>query len=130
MHYLYPDGTEMSEELDINTSECLVRKWKKVKQFGEAEWVYEIGQPMVQDFNPSEDLMAPSSKNPIFIRKDSESHFEWRIRNLTYPKEVYSVEIDHNKQEIVMRTTNKKYYKRFDIPDMRRLDIKLEDWAI
>ena len=120
----------MVEELDINTSECLLRKWKRPRQFGEATWEFEIGQPMETAFDPSADFLAPSSKNPIFIRKDSESHFEWRIRNLTYPKEVYSVEIDHNKQEIVLRTSNKKYYKRFDIPDMKRLDIKLEDQFI
>ena len=72
-------------------------------------------------------MLAPSAANPIFLRKDTETRFEWRIRNLPYPKETYSVEIDHNKQEIVLRTTNKKYYKRFDIPDMKRLDMKLED---
>ena len=71
--------------------------------------------------------MAPSSQNPIFLRKDSETHFEWRIRNLVYPSEVYTVEIDHNKQEIVLRTSNKKYYKRFDIPDMKRVGLLLED---
>jgi hypothetical protein len=31
------------------------------------------------------------------MRKDKEDRFEWRIRNLPYPKEVYSIEIDHNK---------------------------------
>ena len=56
--------------------------------------------------------------------------FEWRIRNLKWPKEVYSLEIDHNKQEIVVRTSNKKYYKRFDIPDMRRLSLKLEESSL
>ena len=61
------------------------------------------------------------------MRKDTEKRFEWRIRNLPYPKETYQIEVDHNKQEIVLRTTNKKYYKRFDIPDMKRLGIQLED---
>ena len=64
------------------------------------------------------------------MRKDSDTHFEWRIRNLPYPKEVYSVEIDHSKQEIVLRTTNKKYYKRFGITELKRLDIKMEDQFI
>lgn len=82
---------------------------------------------MQANFDPSSDLLAPSSKNPIFMRKDSDTHFEWRIRNLTYPKDVYSVGIDQAKQEIVLRTTNKKYYKRFDIPDMKRLGLVLED---
>ena len=127
LHYLYPDNTEMVEELDVTSSEVLLRKWKRPKQFGEAEWDFEIGQPMQVNFDPSSDLLAPSNQNPIFMRKDSETHFEWRIRNLTYPKEVYSVGIDHVKQEIVLKTTNKKYYKRFDIADMRRLQITLED---
>ena len=29
-----------------------------------------------------------------------------------------------------MRTTNKKYYKRIDIPDMKRMKIVLEDSAV
>ena len=38
--------------------------------------------------------------------------------------------MDHNKQEIVLRTTNKKYYKRFDIPDMKRIGLTLEESEI
>ena len=30
---------------------------------------------------------------------------------------------DHEKQEIVISTTNKKYYKRFHIPELLRGDI-------
>ncbi len=67
---------------------------------------------------------------PIFLRKDTDERFEWRIRNLKWPKDVYSLEIDHNKQEIVVRTSNKKYYKRFDIPDLRRLKINLEESSL
>jgi len=67
---------------------------------------------------------------PIFIRKDTGERFEWRIRNLKWPKEVYSLEIDEQKQEIVVRTTNKKYFKRFDIPDMKRIGLKLEESSV
>jgi len=35
--------------------------------------------------------------------------------------------VDHNTQDIVLRTTNKKYFKRFDIPDLKRLGIKLDE---
>lgn len=49
---------------------------------------------------------------------------------MKWPKEVYSLEIDHNKQEIIIKTSNKKYYKRFDIPDMKRLKLPLEDSSI
>ena len=40
------------------------------------------------------------------------------------------MEVDHNKQEIVLRTSNKKYFKRFDIPDLKRIGIKLEESEI
>jgi len=36
----------MLEEFDITSNECLLRKWKKTKAFGEADWEYEIGQPL------------------------------------------------------------------------------------
>ena len=75
----------------------VVRKWKRPKQFGDGNWEFEIGQPLETNFDPQSDMLAPSSQNPIFLRKDTESRFEWRIRNLPYPKETYSVEIDHNK---------------------------------
>jgi hypothetical protein len=31
---------------------------------------------------------------PIFIRKDTLDCFQWRIRNLPYPAEVYQLEVD------------------------------------
>ena len=97
LHYLYPDGTEMVEEFDVTSSECLVRKIKKPRDFGEASWQYEIGQA-TEKFNPEADLLAPSTQNPVFLRKDTDARFEWRIRNLPYAKEVYNIEIDHTKQ--------------------------------
>ena len=96
LHYLYPDNTEMVEEFDVTSNECLLRKIKKSRDFGEALWEYEIGQGE-EKFNPESDLLAPSTQNPIFLRKDSQTRFEWRIRNLPYPKETYSIEIDHTK---------------------------------
>jgi protein DPCD len=34
--------------------------------------------------------------------------------------------VDPDKQEIVIRTTVKKYFKRFDVPDLKRMNIKLD----
>mmetsp|Transcript_1389 Transcript_1389/g.923 ORF Transcript_1389/g.923 Transcript_1389/m.923 type:complete len:88 (-) Transcript_1389:535-798(-) len=87
----------MIEELDVKTNEVLVRKWKHPKTFGEGDWEYEIGEP-IKKFDPESDLLAASSSNPIFLRKDTPQRFEWRIRNLVYPKETYIIEVDHNKQ--------------------------------
>ena len=53
--------------------------------------------------------------------------FQWRVRNLNFTKENFQVEIDKPKQEIVIKTLNKKYYKRFDIPDLKRASIALDE---
>ena len=45
---------------------------------------------------------------------------------MNYPKEVYIVEVDEEKQQIVVKTTIKKYYKRIDIPDIKRMGIELK----
>ena len=62
----------------------------------------------------------------MFIRKDTDEEFQFRIRNLSYPSEVYIVEIDAENQVILVKTTNKKYYKKIDVPDLTREGIKLE----
>ena len=59
LHYLFPDQTELAEELDMNTNEVLVRKWKRPKDFGQAEWEFEIGDDGKQ-FNPENDLLSAS----------------------------------------------------------------------
>jgi hypothetical protein len=61
------------------------------------------------------------------IRKDTNKEFQYRIRNLNFPKENFVVECDKTKDEIVIKTLNKKYYKRFDIPDLKRLKIPLDE---
>ena len=45
---------------------------------------------------------------PIFSRKDTERHFQWRIRNLPYPADNYDVSVDHSDNKVVIRTKNKK----------------------
>lgn len=69
----------------------------------------------------------------MFLRKDNFDSFQFRVRNLPYPEDVYSVTIDEEKQEIVVRTSNKKYFKRISVPDMKRNGLKLESdkltWA-
>ena len=128
---MYPDNTELIEELDVNTNEVLVRKWKRPKDNTVGtqqtpEWEYEIGED-TKRFNPETDVMAISDKNPQFMRKDTANRFEWRIRTLPYPKDTYIIEVDHDKQQLVLKTTNKKYYKRIDIPDLKRVQLQIQD---
>ena len=68
LHYLYPDQTELVEELDLNSNEVLIRKWKRPKDKElpaqqVAEWEFEIGED-TKVFNPESDLLAVSDKNP------------------------------------------------------------------
>ena len=55
-------------------------------------------------------------KIPVFTlnRKDSPDSFIWRVRNLTSPECQVIVEVAERK--IVIRTSDRKYFKKFDIP--------------
>lgn len=126
IHTTFPDGAEMVEEYDERTDVLITRKTKRAGVLGrEMQWEYEVGQAPVAAFDPHSDMLRASSSNPIFLRKDTPEHFQWRVRNLPYPADVYSVTVDHEKQQIVVRTSNKKYFKRIDVPDLRRADEKL-----
>jgi len=128
VHTTYPDGSEVVEEFDEKTDILLERRSRRATQLGrETEWVYEVGQAPQQVFDPHSDFMRASASNPIFLRKDTPEHFQWRIRNLPYPSNVYSVTIDHENQDIVVRTSNKKYYKRIQLPDLQRVKLKMKD---
>lgn len=128
IHTTFPDGGEMVEEYDDKTDVLLVRKVRKPSKVGkEGDWVFEVGQATEVAFDPYSDVMRASMSNPIFLRKDTPEHFQWRIRNLPYPADVYSVLVDHEKQEIVVKTSNKKYYKRIQVPDLLRYDLKFQD---
>merc|ERR1719160_1835107 len=99
VHTTNPDGSEMVEEFDERTGVLLERRTRTPTTLGkEGEWVYEVGQAPQRVFDPSSDMLRVSQENPIFLRKDTESHLQWRIRNLPYAPEVYSVTIDHEKQ--------------------------------
>jgi len=131
VHTTNPDGTELVEEYDERTDVLLLRKSRKSSRLGgEAEWVFEVGQAQEKAFDPHSDMLRASSSNPIFLRKDTPEHLQWRIRNLTYTADVYSVTIDDERQQIVVRTSNKKYFKRIDVEDLSRLKLKLKQESL
>jgi len=130
VHYTMPDESEMVEEYDLQTDELLVRKRREKSVLGrEGEWVFEVGEAPAR-VTIEGDMLRPSSSNPVFVRKDRPHAFEWRIRNLPYPKPTYSVSIDAKEQQIVLRTTNKKYFKRIAIEDMTRAKLPLDEAAL
>jgi hypothetical protein len=81
-------------------------------------------------WNPDANPLKESSQNPLFSRKDTRDLFQWRIRNLPYPQDTYSINVEAESNKIVIRTSNKKYFKRFEVPEMDRLKLPLNEGAL
>ncbi|CAE7745801.1 Dpcd [Symbiodinium sp. KB8] len=141
----YPDGVQMAEEVAGDTGELLVRKWKGGGGLGStASWEYEIGEPATTaDAAAASSTVGSaaasasggaalrvSSSNPTLVCRESREAYIWRVRNLPYPKSVYSLSVDDDKQQIVLRTSNKKYYKRISVPGMARSGCALDPAAL
>jgi len=127
----FDDGSEMVEEYALATAELLVRKTRERTSLGgEGPWVYEVGEPPRPGFDPTSHVMQENSQNPVFKRQDTAKDFCWRIRNLPYPRETYDVFVDHAEQRIVVRTSNKKYFKKIEVPELRRIGLRIDEDAV
>lgn len=130
IHYKFQDDKEMVEEYNVDTQVLLRRAWKvKGKLGGEGKWDVEIGDP-IPDATPhiegiGADFME-SKDQPILTRRNTRINLEWRIRNLPYPIETYSVSANNDERCIIIRTTNKKYFKRLQVPELDRLNLPIE----
>ncbi|OCT71682.1 hypothetical protein XELAEV_18034661mg [Xenopus laevis] len=116
VHYLFTDGKEMAEEYDAKSHELLVNGDRRLPLghmvSGRFKWGIDPPLPGAGTIQP--DILKESSSN-------------WRIRNLPYPKEVYSVTVDKKKRCCIIRTTNKK---KFSIPDLDRCQLDLSENAL
>ena len=146
VHVTWDDrAVERVDEYDMRTQELLVRKWRSANALGRKRaWEFEVGE----EGRTTSDAAATrgagggdgaggaapdlrvSSKNPVFLRRDTPRAFVFRVRNLPYSREIYQLSLDEEKQQIVLRTTNRKYYKRFDLPALKRLGLPLETGAL
>ncbi|KAI9332490.1 dpcd protein [Obelidium mucronatum] len=125
VHSLLPDGSEQIEEFDTKSNLLLTRKYRKKSIIGkEGPWIYEVGQEPVKEAAVKKlfDEISESAGAPQVSRKDTLKEFVFRIRNLSYPLEVYNVTIEGS--QIVVRTTNKKYFTRLSISDLERISYK------
>ena len=103
------------EEYARDTHELLTRRWKRRHALGVKEET-EVGEQIDKT-----DEIKSAVQNPTFVRQDTLTHFQFRIRNLqNYSKEMFNVSVDPKTNEIVVRTSNKKYFKRFSIADLKR----------
>jgi len=118
----------MVEEYEIGSNRLVLRKVRSKSTLGKiSNWRVLVGEPEKQAFDPRKDMISSSSKNPEFLNQDTPTHFQWRVRNIPYEKSVYMLSIDHKRQQIVLRTSNKKYFKRINVPSLTSLGLKLTD---
>lgn len=129
VHYTFSSGMEMAEEYDAKTDELLIRKWRKKGTLGDTKpWEVEVGETATAPPLQKDSGFMESMTNPVCVRRDKSEAFQWRIRNLPYPIDTYKLSIEDNK--IVVRTTNKKYFKKVEITDMDRLKLALDAEAL
>ncbi|KAK1127171.1 hypothetical protein K0M31_003720 [Melipona bicolor] len=126
VHFLMKDGREMVEEYHLQTNVVVRRAWKEKGKLGQdVGWKVEIGDPEPRQSNIEIYGIEESSNTPFITRRITKTALEWRIRNLTYPQNVYSVTAEDD-NTITIRTTNKKYFKKIIVPDLERAGLKVE----
>lgn len=133
--YKFTDGRQMAEEYSLDTGVIQKRAWRKSKTLmGEPDWEMELGEvPHFQ--NKVEDAsdgftLRQSNTEPILSKRVTKHNIEWRVRNLPYPIETYIVTADQEKKAIIVRTTNKKYFKSISVPELERCNLLPEQCNI
>ena len=133
IHYTFPNGKEMVEEYSMETGVVQRRCWKLSKELmGDPKWEIELGEELnIPGKDPSFSVRE-DNESPTLTKRITKKNIEWRIRNLPYPIENYQVSADPDKNCIIVRTTNKKYYKIITVPELERCSIqpKQENIAI
>lgn len=125
VHFDFGDGQEMIEEYNIDTKVVTRRAWRNKTHLDRGDhWHIEIGDPDPMYTLHDGKLIKECPSQPIVSTRLTKTSLEWRIRNLEYPSNVYSVNINTEKGDIVVSTSNRKYYKRLGIPDLDRLNIR------
>nr|XP_032821730.1 protein DPCD isoform X2 [Petromyzon marinus] len=109
VHYSFEDAREMIEEYDVITELLMLRRWRVRSMLGAPRaWETE----------------------PVCVRGETREELWWRVRNVPYPPHVFSVCVDSTNNNLVISTSNHKYYKRLSIPDLDRLELPLDPEAV
>lgn len=117
----------------------VLRKWRsKGKVGGFSNWVLEVGSAAPSDTDgrgsssrecggKNNALVAESAgRNPEWHARDAFQFWEWVVTNIAYPQSTYSVTVDVESQQLVLRTANKKFFKRWSVCALRRREMRLE----
>lgn len=117
IHTVFKDGSECLEEFDIKDQICVTRKWRKIDQLGRlGDWTWEIGEPGAQKSEVVTDMFQ-ASNTPVVSRHDSEQFYLFKITNMPWPESNYMVTAEDD--YLVVRTANKKFYKKLEISDLK-----------
>lgn len=124
VHYDFHDGREMVEEYNTSTNVVTRRAWRlKNKMSQKDQWEIELGEAE-PNFNKDDELLIKENvSQPLISKRNTRLNLEWRIRNIPYPIETYSVTRNSEKKSLIVRTSNKKYYKEIFIPELERLHL-------
>uniref|UniRef100_A0A182YSW6 Protein DPCD n=1 Tax=Anopheles stephensi TaxID=30069 RepID=A0A182YSW6_ANOST len=123
----------MAEEYSTDTGVVLRRAWKnKTVLMQKEEWIIELGESIPVGLKENELMLKESCSEPTLAKRVTRNAIEWRIRNLPYPLSTYMVTCDENDGAIVVRTSNKKYFKRIEVPEFKRCNIvaKQDDLSV
>nr|XP_012146236.1 PREDICTED: protein DPCD isoform X1 [Megachile rotundata]XP_012146237.1 PREDICTED: protein DPCD isoform X1 [Megachile rotundata]XP_012146238.1 PREDICTED: protein DPCD isoform X1 [Megachile rotundata]XP_012146239.1 PREDICTED: protein DPCD isoform X1 [Megachile rotundata] len=130
IHFLMEDGREMVEEYHLETNVLVRRAWKEKGNLGQSKgWNVEIGDPEPKQDNIEVCGIQESLSAPFITRRITKTALEWRIRNLSYPQNIYSITAEDD-GTITVRTSNKKYFKKLRVPDLERVGLKPEQERI
>ena len=63
-------------------------------------------------------------------RCDTAREFVWRVRNVPWPADVYSVTVEADARAVVVRTSNRKFFKRLQLPELDAAALPLSPAAM
>ncbi|KAE8744554.1 hypothetical protein FOCC_FOCC008794 [Frankliniella occidentalis] len=124
VHYNLPDGKEMVEEYNLQTNVLQRRMWKVSDTVRGEKWNVEVGDQLPQFDNIDSVGIQENSTAPMLSKRITKTNIEWRIRNLPYARDVYSVTADDD--GITVRTSNKKYFKKITVPELNRVGLQTD----
>ena len=61
---------------------------------------------------------ARAAERSVLRHCDTARDFVWRVRNVPWPAETYEVTVEPESREVVLRTTNRKFFKRLKLPEL------------
>mmetsp|Transcript_71953 Transcript_71953/g.155396 ORF Transcript_71953/g.155396 Transcript_71953/m.155396 type:complete len:127 (+) Transcript_71953:3-383(+) len=105
----FKDGTEMIEEftMDIENPKLILRKRKNRTILGKESWTLEVGDPADMQTDSSSAIKLDPNQ-PLLMRLDTDTSFQFRIRNVPWERDNYILDVDENSNQIVVKTLNKK----------------------